>query len=343
MRNTNNKSLNDFFRAARDEANPELISDREAEQLLVNGTMRSLPTKQTIGQLLYERLFSTPLKIRITTIATSACIALGIIAFGPQTQQQTTDKNSVLSDISQPNMVNPNMVKSFMPHVLQSQSKRRILSKNKSIKLQSFTAKSNISLPLSVMPDSSIAIELTPQPSAQSEAVHPPLEVERTAPLSSDLAEEAKDPPYNESWYAGYLMVGAHQILNPFTATLPALDIINGIRIGHYETIGLRLGFEFYNPVIIAKYMYVELGIDSHTFFGDGAIRPFVWGQASLMSLPFAGGINPTGFGAYGINLAAGPGVQFRTAPGFSFMLDAGYQIAFGPSGAYMVHFGIGF
>lgn len=84
MSNPNNKSLNDLFRAARDEANPELISDREAEQLLVNSGMRSLPTKQTIGQQLYELLFSTPLKIGITTMTTATCIALGIFAFWPQ-------------------------------------------------------------------------------------------------------------------------------------------------------------------------------------------------------------------------------------------------------------------
>jgi hypothetical protein len=85
MSNTNKKSLNDLFRAARDEANPELISEPDAEQLLANGTMRSLPTEQTIGQQLYGLLWTSPLKIGITTMTTATCIALGVFAFWPQT------------------------------------------------------------------------------------------------------------------------------------------------------------------------------------------------------------------------------------------------------------------
>ena len=89
MSNKNNKSLNDLFRSAQTEAEQDVLSQSEVERLLQTGK-RSVPVTQSIQQKLFERLLSTPLKIGMTAMTTAACITLGLIAFWPQTPQQST-------------------------------------------------------------------------------------------------------------------------------------------------------------------------------------------------------------------------------------------------------------
>ncbi len=91
-----NKTLNDLFRSAQSEAEPEVISQSEVERLL-QSINRSVPVTQTIGQRLYERLLSTPLKIGMTAMTTAACITLSIFAFWPQTSSQLVNKAPILS------------------------------------------------------------------------------------------------------------------------------------------------------------------------------------------------------------------------------------------------------
>ncbi|MFI5202415.1 MAG: T9SS type A sorting domain-containing protein [Candidatus Kapaibacterium sp.] len=82
-----NKSLNELFHSASAEADGHVPSQNDVERLLRNSHVRSVPVTTKIGQRLYVRLLSTPLKIGITSMTTAACITLGIIAFllpGPQ-------------------------------------------------------------------------------------------------------------------------------------------------------------------------------------------------------------------------------------------------------------------
>jgi Secretion system C-terminal sorting domain len=95
MRNKNNTSLNYLFRSASAETEGEVISQSDVEQLL-QSAKRSVPVTQSIGQKLFERLLSTPLKIGMTAMTTAACITLGLIAFWP-TPQQTVNKAPILS------------------------------------------------------------------------------------------------------------------------------------------------------------------------------------------------------------------------------------------------------
>ena len=332
-----NKSLNELFHSASAEAEGGVPSQSNVEWLLRNSDLWSISATTQIGQRLYERLLSTPLRIGMTTMTTAAFIALGIIVSLTHSQS-TTSKPPISSSASK-------LVEVTAPKRTQMQTTNGIGGVPESMRMRSFSgSKDSISSFLNA--DSSQTIALRPPPLSQFEAITPILQFEKVAPKSLDSAQEKRDPECKESWcpfrwYAGYLMVGANQITSPFTATLPSLNFVNGIRFGEHETLGLRIGFEFINPVIIPKYVHVNLGIDSHTFFGDGAIRPFIWGQASWSSVPFAGA--GLGFGSFGLNLGAGPGIQFRTAPGFSLILDAGYQTTVGPYGAYSIHFGIGF
>ncbi len=89
MSDRNNKSLNDLFRSAQAEAEQGVLSQSEVERLLQPGK-RSVPVTQSIQQRLFERLLSTPLKIGMTAMTTAACITLGLLAFWPQTPQQST-------------------------------------------------------------------------------------------------------------------------------------------------------------------------------------------------------------------------------------------------------------
>ena len=95
MSNKNNKSLNDLFRSAEAETDGNVLSQSEVERLLQTAK-RSVPVTQSIGQQLFERLLSTPLKIGMTVMTTAACITLGLIAFWP-TPQQTVNKAPILS------------------------------------------------------------------------------------------------------------------------------------------------------------------------------------------------------------------------------------------------------
>jgi hypothetical protein len=90
MSNKNNTSLNDLFRSAQAEAEQDVLSQSEVERLLQT-SRRSVPVTQTIGQKLFERLLSTPLKIGMTAMTTAACITLGLIAFWPTPQQSATN------------------------------------------------------------------------------------------------------------------------------------------------------------------------------------------------------------------------------------------------------------
>jgi len=96
MIHKNNTSLNDLFRSAQSETEQEVISQREVERLLRNSSVRSVPVTHSIGQKLFERLLSTPLKIGMTAMTTAACITLGLIAFWPATQQ-AVNKAPILS------------------------------------------------------------------------------------------------------------------------------------------------------------------------------------------------------------------------------------------------------
>jgi hypothetical protein len=354
MSNTNNKSLNDLLSSVQADAKGDILSQSEVERLLPS-IERSVPVTQSIGQRLAQRLLSTPLKMGMTAATAAACVTLGIIVALPQTSMQTATGNFTHSQPTYRS--NETDVKT--QSISQPPAKNSPFANRRAQMAAVLPFTAEVPSPPAPTPDSIHLIGLNPLPLVQAEGVKPIRKIENVPILSSDTTIQTldsivkmSDPPYKESWYAGYLMVGANQIINPFTATLPALDIINGIHIGHYEAIGLLIGFRFVDPIIVAKYVQVELGMDSHTFWGDGAIRPFFWAQASSASEPFSGQFNGftlpfgnhlPGFGGYGISLGAGPGVQFRTAPGFSLMLDAGYQTNIGPYGAYTLHFGIGF
>jgi hypothetical protein len=99
MRNTNNKSLNDLFRSAQSEAERDVLSQSEVERLLQSG-QRSVPVTQSIGQRLFERLLSTPLKIGMTAMTTAACITLGLIAFWPQTNSQIVNNAPITPNVT---------------------------------------------------------------------------------------------------------------------------------------------------------------------------------------------------------------------------------------------------
>jgi hypothetical protein len=97
MRNLNNKSLNDLFRSAQAETEEgNVLLQSEVEQLLQKNK-RSVPVTQSIQQKLFERLLSTPLKIGMTAMTTTAILALGIFAFWPQQSTNTVTKNPILS------------------------------------------------------------------------------------------------------------------------------------------------------------------------------------------------------------------------------------------------------
>ncbi len=95
MSNFNNKPLNDLFGSAQSEAEGNVISQSEIERLLQAGR-HSVPVTQSIGQKLFERLLSTPLKIGMTVMTTTAIIALGVFAFWPTTQQ-TVNKAPIMT------------------------------------------------------------------------------------------------------------------------------------------------------------------------------------------------------------------------------------------------------
>jgi hypothetical protein len=343
MRNSINTSLNDLFRSAQSETDQEVMSQNEVERLLLDSNVRSVPIITKIGQQLYGRLFSTPLKIGMTAMTTVACIALGIIVLHHQPQPEEIHTSPVMSHPFVSSRTSEALSDNFPEHP-NSTTRRVYTNGNNPPVLMPIISVSSVTS----TSDSVLAIELVPNPIVQSPTISPKYEDTKLfVPLRDTNVNQKDTIGYKPSWYAGYVMAGVNQIINPFIATLPSLNFINGIRIGDHETIGLRIGFEFVNPVIVAKYVHVELGIDSRTFFGDGAIRPFVWGQASVISVPGwgiltpSGTYSPMGIGVYGIILGAGPGVQFRSATGFSYMLDAGYQTY--EYGIYTIHFGIGF
>lgn len=90
--NGSNKSLNDLFREASAEmgsdAEGNLLSQSEIEQLLRNSSVRDVPAATTtIRQRLYKPLLSTPLRIGITAMTLAASIVLGILAIGPKQTQ----------------------------------------------------------------------------------------------------------------------------------------------------------------------------------------------------------------------------------------------------------------
>ena len=93
-----NKSLNELFHSASAETEGGVPSQSEVERLLRNSEVRSVPVTTNIGQWLYERLLSTPLRIGITSMTTAACIALGIIAFWPQASSQPSNKVSTVAN-----------------------------------------------------------------------------------------------------------------------------------------------------------------------------------------------------------------------------------------------------
>ena len=332
MINKNNTSLNDLFRSASAETEPEVISQSEVERLL-QPIKRSVPVTQSIQQQLYQRLLSTPLKIGMTATAAAACITLGIIATLPQTPQQTADKNPIQlhatyrsneTDVNTGHISQPSANNSS--YAVRSAQMAEVLPFTITIP----------ALPIAI-PDSIHAIELGPPPLVQSEVVHSvtsneklPIHSSDSNILSLDSIEKKNETAYSDSWYSGYLTVGINRAISPFTAILPTLSFVNGIRLSSYETIGLRIGLEFDNPVIIPKYVSLILGVDSHTFFGDGTTRPFIWGQAAY---------TPT----LGLRFGVGPGIQFRTSPGFSLLVGAGYGTLTGAASAVNLHFGIGF
>jgi hypothetical protein len=76
-----NKTLNDLFRAARSgrDAEPEIVSQREAADLLRSNSLRSVPQSSTIGHRLYERMLSTPLRIGLTAMTTASLVTIGAL------------------------------------------------------------------------------------------------------------------------------------------------------------------------------------------------------------------------------------------------------------------------
>ncbi len=98
MKNSN-KSLNDLFRSAEADADGNVLSQSEVERLL-QSAKRSVPVTQSIGQRLYERLLSTPLKIGMTAMTTAACITLGLIAFWPQTNSHLVNKDRIARNVT---------------------------------------------------------------------------------------------------------------------------------------------------------------------------------------------------------------------------------------------------
>ncbi|HEY3875691.1 MAG TPA: hypothetical protein VGM92_09455, partial [Candidatus Kapabacteria bacterium] len=99
MKISNNKSLNDLLREAVDEsaarANGNVPTPGEIERLLRNSNIRSVPVTQTLGGMLYQRLFSTPLTIGLTVMTTAAIIAFAIFAFWPRSRPQNSFSTSV--------------------------------------------------------------------------------------------------------------------------------------------------------------------------------------------------------------------------------------------------------
>jgi len=74
-------TLNDLFRAAarsRD-AEPEMVSQREAADLLRSNSLRSVPQSSTMGHRLYERLLSTPLKLGLTAMTAASLVTIGAL------------------------------------------------------------------------------------------------------------------------------------------------------------------------------------------------------------------------------------------------------------------------
>ncbi|MDP4198151.1 MAG: T9SS type A sorting domain-containing protein [Bacteroidota bacterium] len=85
-------SLNDLFKASRNEAVPEFVSERDAERLLAEHPMRSVP--RTIGQKLFQRLLSSPRKLGITAMTVAGIITIGILALQPHQTQNSSNIQS---------------------------------------------------------------------------------------------------------------------------------------------------------------------------------------------------------------------------------------------------------
>ncbi len=102
MRMSSNKNLNDLFHAARNEAGsqPDLLSGGEAEQLLRTTVMQSVPVTHTIGQQLYQRLLSTPLRLGTTVMTTASLVTIGALALGTLASSSPTVTHSPRANAS---------------------------------------------------------------------------------------------------------------------------------------------------------------------------------------------------------------------------------------------------
>ena len=102
MRQSLHNNLNDLFHAARTEAGaqPDLLSGGGAEQLLRTTVVQSVPVTHTIGQQLYQRLLSTPLRLGTTVMTTASLVTIGAIALGTFASSSPTVTNSPRANAS---------------------------------------------------------------------------------------------------------------------------------------------------------------------------------------------------------------------------------------------------
>ena len=75
-----NKSLSNLFRAARNEAEPDLVKPDEIQRLLGNPVMPHVPLTSRIGQHLSKRLLSTPFRLGTTMMTTATLATIGGVA-----------------------------------------------------------------------------------------------------------------------------------------------------------------------------------------------------------------------------------------------------------------------
>jgi hypothetical protein len=76
-----NKTLNDLFRAARSgrDAEPEIVSQNDAADLIRSNSLRSVPQSSSIGHRLHDQLLSTPLRIGMTAMTAASLVTIGAL------------------------------------------------------------------------------------------------------------------------------------------------------------------------------------------------------------------------------------------------------------------------